>query len=184
MTISNNISNYLQQEISTHPSDTKTFDNSFESGLMISQKEDVNADKEMTQGLIADIMSVLRTGHTVAELEEIEELLQEIQKRLQEESTNKSATADDIKKMVQQLELAILKLQKDNDGVVIKEAPTDATSKSTDSVSPELSALSERVKEATQVINELSKNATLKPDISSSSHYKMELLIKLKENSA
>lgn len=180
MTISSDINNYLHKEGSTHSSDTKTFENSFEEGLMISQKEDVNSDKKTTQNLIDDIMSVLRTGYTVAELEEIEKLLQEIQERIKEESTNKSVSADDIKEMIEQLELAIQKLQKDKFGVVIKEVDTNQAIQSTDTLSPELSALNERVKEATQEINELRKNATLKSNISYN-HNELELFQELKK---
>lgn len=180
MTISNNISSYLRTEGSAHSNDTKTFENSFEEGLMITQQEDVKDDKEVTQALIADIMSVLRTGHTVAELEEIEKLLQEIQKRIKEESTNKSVSTDDIKEMMERLERAIQKLQKDNSGVVIKEVKeTNTTTQNTNTLSSELSALNERVKEAAQTINEIKKDPSLTVD-PTNTHDELSLILQLK----
>ena len=78
----------------------------------------------------------------------------------------------------------IAKLQKDKTGVVIKEASTDVTSKSTDTLSPELSALNQRVTEASQAINEMRKHATVNANTTFSSHDELELMLKLKENSA
>jgi len=65
--------------------------------------------------LVEDLISMLRTGFTVEELERIEELLAEIKKKLKEDgASNKEEKID---KMLDELELAIAELQKRITGV-------------------------------------------------------------------
>lgn len=86
------------------------------------EKEETKEVVEQTRTrreLVEDLISMLRTGFTVEELEYIEELLAEIKKRLKEEgASDKEGKLD---KMLSELEQAVAELQKRVTGVATVE---------------------------------------------------------------
>lgn len=159
-----NNTNNITKDISTKEENTNTsFDRHLEKGNDDAYQK-VQQAKETTQKLMDDIRSVLTTGLTVSEIEEMEKLLKDIQSKLKDESKGKSNSIEDIKKMMDKIESEILQLLKDKTGVVIKEAPNDASSQSPNTVSEALSSLMQRVSESLQDIKELKKSTATNGD--------------------
>ncbi len=85
--------------------------------------------------LVEDIVSVLKTGYTVSELEYIEQLLEEIRKLLREKNNGNSDISDeDINKQIKTIEKALLQLEKRLNGqAVIEVGEEDSSQNDTDS---------------------------------------------------
>lgn len=77
---------------------------------------------EKLRALVEDIVSMLKTGFTVEELEQIEELLKEIKKQIKEHEETGSGSLEDIHEMIKDLERAVAELQKRVLGVAIIDA--------------------------------------------------------------
>ncbi len=127
--------------------------------------EEAKKAKETTQRLLDDISSVLRTGFSITELEELEELIKEIQKRIKEESNNRSGSIKDIEDMIKKLEMAVRELQKRSTGVAIKEADSESSTKNPDNLSPVILSYQKRIDDASDSINEFRKEIRISTDV-------------------
>jgi len=137
---------------------------------------DNKTDKEVLQSMLDDIRSVLKTGHTVEEIEELEELLQEILKEMK----NKNVTDKKIKELRVELEKAILEFKKDVTGVFIKEANDGSSISDIHNSIKDKDTLIMRVEEVTTVINELKANVETQKELPSS-HENLKLFEELLE---
>jgi len=85
---------------------------------------------EKRQALVDDLISVIKTGFTEAELENIEKLLAEIRKLMQEKNDENSTTSHkDIDEQIKAIEDALLALEKRLYGVSIVEMDDENTKK-------------------------------------------------------
>jgi hypothetical protein len=83
---------------------------------------------ERLRALVEDLISVIKTGFTLEELEYIEQLIEEIRKLLKERSDGDSATSnEEISKQIKAIEDALLALEKRMHGVAIIEMDGETT---------------------------------------------------------
>jgi hypothetical protein len=105
---------------------------------------------ELSKKLLADILSIFKTGSTVSEIESVEELIEEFKKRIKEEKPNQEQLA----KMMEELEQHIAKIDKSVIGEALQEANT--TSNQTPMPSFEiLMQVQEQLKNSMQEANKL-----------------------------
>lgn len=87
---------------------------------------------EERQALVDDLLSVIKTGFTESELENIEKLLAEIRKLMKEKDDENSTISDkDINQQMKAIEDALLALEKRLYGVSIVEMDDETTKKET-----------------------------------------------------
>lgn len=89
---------------------------------------------EKLRALVADIVSMFKTGFTVEELERIEEILKEIREKIKEYKENGTGSIEEIDEMMKQLERFVVELQKRITGVAILDV-SDSTNTSTGEMS-------------------------------------------------
>ncbi len=155
MIIDSSIHNSLNN--TTTKSSEEKQDNSFDSQLA-SSKDDPRYVKEKTQKeiianmekLVGDIDSVMRTGMTPEELEQLEKMLELIQKELDEKYPDEQK----IKKMLDELEKEIARFKKEITGEAIIEAD-ELDSKPKTEISTSQLNVQERVEKAKKGIEEL-----------------------------
>ncbi len=143
-------------------------------------KSESQIAKEKTQQLMDDIRSVMRTGMTEQELEELEAKIAEIQKRIKEASQGENVSMDQITSMMDEIEKLILEAQKDVHGVVVKEADDNSSLNLVQGGGSEMASLNQRVQEALTSINTLKENRPMESQ-SASTHEKVSLMEELKE---
>lgn len=135
-------------------------------------KEDNTAEE--LKALLADIISLFKTGFTVSELEQIEELLAKIKKMIKKRAEGNSIASDeDINKQIKQLEEALIALEKRIKGTVVieveEENSTEEKDKNTQSL-PDNFNFERRIEVLKEKVNELKKGIqpisieTQKPD--------------------
>lgn len=103
--------NYIQEN------QTKKKDKEDENSQAV-KKEDSNTK---TEDLVKDILSLLRTGFTVSELEELEELLKKLQDKIKEGNY----TEEEVEALLSNVEKAIAEMKKKLTGEAIIEAGAD-----------------------------------------------------------
>lgn len=113
--------NHMNSKEQTQKSSSNLFSNLLDANTKSSNTQKQNKQEETndiqtitsrtTRQLVEDLISMIKTGFTVQELESIEKLLAEIKKKLQKESLN-SDEKENIKKMLDELEAAIARIQK------------------------------------------------------------------------
>ena len=126
--------------------------------------------------MLDDIRSVLRTGHTVEEIEELEKLLEEIKKEMQ----NKDVTDKKIKELREELEKAILEFKKDVVGVFIKESSNGSSISDIHNSIKDKDTLIQRVEDVATAINELKANIEIQKEIPRT-HDNLKLFEELQE---
>ncbi|MDD2290867.1 MAG: hypothetical protein PHV52_01200 [Aliarcobacter sp.] len=89
--------------------------------------------KSSTQSLYEDVISLLRTGLTVAEIKAFEDRLKEILKMKEDKESGKEISIKDIEAALKKLELEILEAKKNITGEVVKKASNSTTSPSNSS---------------------------------------------------
>lgn len=105
---------------------------------------------ELSKKLLADILSIFKTGSTVSEIESVKELIEEFKKRIKEEKPNQEQLA----KMMEELEQHIAKIDKSVIGEGLQAANT--TSNQTPIPSYEiLMQVQEQLKNSMQEANKL-----------------------------
>ena len=83
---------------------------------------------EKLRALVEDLISVIKTGFTVEELENIEKLIAELRKLLKERSdADKAASNEDIDKQIKAIEDALLALERRIHGVAVIEMEGETT---------------------------------------------------------
>ena len=118
----------------------------------------VETDESQTiEDLVADLISVIKTGLSVSELEHLQKLLSEIQKLMKERSEEEmsASTKADIKSMIDDLKEDMLALQKKMFGQVIIDAESLDISKENSNASSTLSSLTKEINSLQKTINEL-----------------------------
>jgi len=151
MIIADNINTFSYK---TNSQDKKVSNNNFEYELTNSKEKETN--KDITQRLLDDIRLVMSTGLTQSELEELEQLVKDIQKRIKEESSNRSDSIKDIEEMLKKLEYTIAKLQKRSSGIAIKNPDSNKTStQNLEGLPPLIVSFIQRVESAKVSISEL-----------------------------
>jgi len=140
--------------------------------------------KRTRRELVEDIISMLKRGFTVEELEYIEKLLAEIKKRLKEDS-NSSKDEDKISQMLDELENEIAKIQKRITGEATIELNNGKT-KNFESTDPTIQGFESRIDNIQKNIAKL-KSAKLeqlafdnKEQNTTSTKEELELIKKLK----
>jgi len=143
--------------------------------LLTQPKSESQIAKEKTQQLMDDIRSVMRTGLTEQELEELEAKIAEIQKRIKEASKGEGTSVSQISSMMDEIEKLILEAQKKVNGVVIKEVDENAAISSSQGSGSEMASLNQRVQEALTSINSLKENMTSESK-TATTHEKVSLI--------
>jgi len=118
----------------------------------------VETDGSQTiEDLVADLISIIKTGLSVSELEHLQKLLSEIQKLMKERSEEEmsASTKADIKSMIDDLKEDMLALQKKMFGQVIIDAESLDISKENSNDSSTLSSLTKEINSLQKTINEL-----------------------------
>ncbi len=156
-------------------SDVTSFDE-----FLTAPKTESQIAKEKTQQLMDDIRSVMRTGMTEQELEELEAKIAEIQKRIKEASKGENISMNQITSMMDEIEKLILEVQKDVYGVVIKEAENNSSLNLVEASGSEMASLNQRVQEALTSINTLKENKPME-SVAASTHEKVNLMEEFKE---
>jgi len=155
MIIQNNTTSHsLFETNSTQKSGEKGTE--FFDDLITQQKSESQIEKETTQQLMDDIRSVLHTGLTKQELEELEAKIEEIQKRIKEASKGEGTSLNHISSMMDEIEKLIQEAQKKVNGLVIKEADDNSSLTSADGLG--IVSLNQRVQAALTSINALKEN--------------------------
>ncbi|OUR70860.1 hypothetical protein A9Q76_06410 [Arcobacter sp. 31_11_sub10_T18] len=139
------------------------------------QKSESQIAKEKTQQLMDDIRSVMRTGLTEQELEELEAKIAEIQKRIKEASEGEGGNIGQISSMMDEIEKLIAEAQKKVNGVVIKEVDKNTSLNSSEGTTSEMAALNTRVQDALSSINALRDNKNVESQ-TASTHDKVSLM--------
>ncbi len=122
------------------------------SGVMSDEEYYVN----IREDLIEDLMSILRTGLTVSEIESIEKLIADINKLI-EDSKEQDISEDTIKEMIQKLKNDIAKLQ-DRMGIQSEENSEGDLSSASDN--KETEGLSVDMKILKSIVQNLEKELT------------------------
>jgi len=137
---------------------------------------------EKLRALVADLISVIKTGFTESELEYIEQLLAEIRKLLKEKDNKDNATSnEEINQQIKDIEDALLDLEKRIYGVAIVEMEGETTEQETNDSDTQESTgfhFEERLNAIEQKVNDM-KNGDLKQPTDTSSNEDEE---KVKEN--
>lgn len=157
-------SNYIQEN------QNKKKDTENENSQSV-KKEDENTKME---DLVKDILSLLRTGFTVSELEELEELL----KKLQEKIKKGNYTEEEVEALLSNVEKAIAMMKKKLTGEATIEAGEDNI-KQEDSKTKktEIGSFLERINKAITQIENLKKASIHKENPANES----EILAMIKE---
>lgn len=148
-----NGTNNFNGSIDPKKNDTENNERTFETQLKETQEAEEKNEKEEVktietlEALVKDILSLLRTGLTVEELKQLEELLQKMRERMKDKAS--SGSASEIKEMMNALEKAIAEFQKRIGGEAIIKTNNDNTKESTD--------MQTRIDAAMEAINELKK---------------------------
>ena len=143
------------------------------------QKEEVITDKNSTQNLYDDIISLLRTGFTVGELKAFEERLKEILKMMQDKNSGKNITIEDINEAIKQLEREILEAKKSRTGQVLIKTSENTTS--TENPNSDLETTIGNIANMFQEIKDSSKNTNAKNDeeTKNEAYDRLKLLLKM-----
>ncbi len=143
------------------------------------QKEEVITDKNSTQSLYDDIISLLRTGFTAGELKAFEERLKEILKMMQDKNSGKNITIEDINEAIKQLEREILEAKKSRTGQVLIKTSENTTS--TENPNSDLETTIGNIANMFQEIKDSSKNTNAKNDeeTKNEAYDRLKLLLKI-----
>lgn len=145
---------------------------------MLTKNDEKTEIKRTLEELVADIISLLKTGLTVGEVEALQELLLELKDKIKEGNYSEKEIED----MLSKIEKAILSLQKKVSGQAIIEAKDNdlVTSDLKDSENNIISSFLERIEEAMETLEDLSKGKD-KNKISGTNSNESELLKMIKE---
>lgn len=123
-------------------------DSSFADSLKQSnESKEVLEYRKSTQELIDDLLSMIRTGLTVSEIELLQELLAKLNK-LKNKNGDDSETDQEIKNMLSHLEATVLELQKRLKGASVSEQDeNDKKSENYDSIESRIKAVTESINE-------------------------------------
>ena len=125
----------------------KNSNSSFADSLNQSNEEHKQIqNKENTQSLLNDLLSMIKTGLTVSEMEMLQELLAKLNKLKDEESSN--ASDQELKAMLSALEAAVLEIKKRLSGeAVLNQESKDKESIKNGSIDTRIEVLSETINE-------------------------------------
>ena len=129
---------------------TATFTDAMANSSDSKQKDDeVLGEHDRTKEMVADLLSLIRTGLTVSELERLQELLAEINELIKEKGNNPDSRKE-IDEMLSALEQAVLALKKRLNGEAVIEEEENVDIKEKDTL-----GFASRIKSVTSSINDL-----------------------------
>lgn len=152
----------------------------------ISFSDSLKKDKDLikedtTQKLIDDILSILRTGFTISELELLEKLLQQIAKLRKEQDSN-NISDKKIDAMIKSLEQAILQLKKRVNGEAIIEAEEEIGVQNKENTPKNTLSFDERIEKIKIDLLDFKQAKKLLEKLTSSNNYeKLELIQEFKK---
>ncbi len=141
--------------------------------------EDVKIDKNKIQKMVDDLLSLIKTGLTVSELETIQRMLTEIN----EKRKTGEITEEELKEMMQELEKAIMALKKKIIGEAILEASDGVTTKQSNDMSKNIKGFEQRLNNITKAINELRQGNTTQFISKTYTNEELRLLQEIKDSS-
>ena len=121
-----------------------------------------------TEDLVADLLSLIRTGLTESELKYLQELLAEIKQLVKDEIKNKRGISaeKEIAEKLKELETAIMKLQKRLTGEAVIEAGDSKSTKKFESTTPVMQDFESRIDVAQKAIQKLKEGKLNEDDTS------------------
>lgn len=131
--------------------------------------------REETKKLLADINSLFKTGLTVEELEKLKELLKAIKEAIKEAEENNSSTSN-IETMIDDLEKAMMLLQKRIGGEAVIKADKE------NNPNDDMLGFASRIEAIENSIKNLEQGNQDKGITSASTSEELELLNRLKQN--
>lgn len=131
--------------------------------------------REETKKLLEDINSLFKTGLTVEELEKLKELLKAIKDAIKEAKENNTSTSD-IETMIDDLEKAMMLLQKRIGGEAVIKADKE------NNPNDDMLGFASRIEGIEKSLKDLEQGNQDKGISSASTNEELELLNKLKQN--
>ena len=131
--------------------------------------------REETKKLLEDINSLFKTGLTVEELEKLKELLKAIKDAIKEAKENNTSTSD-IETMIDDLEKAMMLLQKRIGGEAVIKADKE------NNPNDDMLGFESRIEGIEKSLKDLEQGNQDKGISSASTNEELELLNKLKQN--
>ena len=171
MQISNNMTTNEGYTSTTKKTTNENTTSSFSDAV-----EESNNSKEEIKKMLEDLLSLIRTGLTVSELETVQKMLREIN----EKRKSGDITEEELKEMMQELEKAVMSLKKRVTGEAILEASEKGTTKQSDEISKDIKGFEERLNNITKAINKLSQSNIEKLIPTTYNHDELKLLQELK----
>ena len=170
---SDDFENLMASQKSSTQSNTKTTNEN---------KNEIVKEKDSTQKLYEDLISLLKTGFTKSELKAFEEKLKEILKMKQDRKPD-----NEIEAALKKLSLEIQEAKKRVSGQVVKEADDNTTTPSTNETSTEGEGISTfdtmvtNIENMLQELKDSSKNTATnnKDEESDKSYDKLKMLLKM-----
>lgn len=176
------IDTQYKQEATNTNQVNKTQKNSNESFEENLNNNKAKEESRSTQDLVNDIISLLKTGFTVDELEALQEYIRQLKEQLKEESKKENPNYDEIEKSISQIEKAIAIMKKRLTGQAIIEVSEDANfdKKLQSNSSSKLEDLQNRLEIAGQNIEAFKNTKYKKEGINLSNQEEFKLLEELK----
>jgi len=138
------------------------------------QKEEENIEE--TKALYEDILSLLRTGFTVSELETIQKLLIELKEKIKEGNYSKS----EVEQMLSKAEKEIALLQKRVSGEVIIQSKDNNLNSEENSLDEDSKNFLQRIEKAMTTINSLAVSKNIREDSANESEI-FQMITKFKQ---
>ena len=134
----------------------------------IKVEDNKKVDFTTTEKLVADLLSIIRTGLTESELEYLQELLAQIKQLIKDEIKNKRGTSaeEEIEEKLKELETAIMKLQKRLTGEAVIATEDGKTIKKFESTTPIMQDFELRIDVAQKAVQKLNEGKLNRDDSS------------------
>lgn len=168
----------VEDKNSTNSAFANDFDEAREANKEEEKVSETKTDAEIreeTKKLLEDINSLFKTGLTVEELEKLKELLKAIKEAIKEAKENNSSTSD-IETMIDDLEKAMMLLQKRIGGETVIKADKE------NNPNDDMLGFASRIEAIEKSLKDLEQGNQDKGISSASTNEELELLNKLKQN--
>lgn len=177
MIISNDYSTSNQTTNSTKKTQ-ENGDNSFEQNL---NKEDTKESRS-SEDLVKDIISLLKIGFTIEELEQFQEYIRKLKEEIKKEAKKDSPNYDEIEKTISQIEKAIAAMKKSVTGQAIIKVGDDAAfeAKTSNNSSDKMESLLNRLEVAQKDIESFKAGRIKKEGLNLNNQDEFKLLEELK----
>lgn len=176
--IINNEYSSSTQETNTNKKTQEKTDNSFEDSL---NSEDTK-ENNTSENLVKDIISLLKIGFTIDELEQFQEYIRKLKEELKKESKKDSPNYDEIEKTISQIEKAIASMKESLRGQAIIEVGNDVAfeSKNKNNSQDKVESMLNRLDSAQKDIESFKSGRIKKEDLNLNNQDEFKLLEELK----